>query len=161
MITAEYRTRFDATPGELFAFHERPGALEALTPPWERVRVVSREGRGIEAGARVVIETGVGPVWVRWMAVHTRYVPGVEFVDRAESGPFRAWEHLHRVEADARGGAWLLDRVRYELPLDAIAQPVAGRWVRAKLDRMFAWRHGATARALGCAALEGLAAAPA
>jgi ligand-binding SRPBCC domain-containing protein len=158
MATLEYRTRYDTTAAALFAFHERPGALEALTPPWEQVRVVAREGRGIEAGARVVIETRVGPAWLRWTAVHTRYVPGVEFVDRAESGPFRAWEHLHRVESDARGGAWLIDRVEYELPLDRVVQPIAGRWVRAKLDRMFAWRHRATARAIGCDVLEGVAA---
>jgi ligand-binding SRPBCC domain-containing protein len=158
MHTVEYRTRYATTPAALFEFHERPGALEALTPPWERVRIVAREGRGIEAGARVVIETRVGPLWLRWTAVHTRYVPGVEFVDRAESGPFRTWEHLHRVEADARGGAWLIDRVQFELPLDVVAQPIVGRWVRAKLDRMFAWRHRATAREVGCAALEGLGA---
>lgn len=158
MTTVEYRSRFEASAAALFAFHEAPGALEALTPPWEQVRIVSREGRGIEAGARVVIETRVGFAWVRWVAVHTRYVAGVEFVDRAESGPFRAWEHLHRVEADPAGGAWLVDLVTYELPLDALAQPIVGRWVRAKLDRMFAWRHRATARALGCKALAGLAA---
>ena len=161
MTTVEYRSRYDATPEALFSFHERPGALEALTPPWERVRVVSREGRGIEAGARVVIETRVGPAWLRWTAVHTRYIAGVEFVDRAESGPFRSWEHLHRVEADPAGGAWLIDRVEYELPLDALARLLVGRWVRAKLDRMFAWRHQATARELGCRVLSGLGRAPA
>ena len=154
MTTVEYRSRYDATPEALFSFHERPGALEALTPPWERVRVVSREGRGIEAGARVVIESRVGPAWLRWTAVHTRYIAGVEFVDRAESGPFRSWRHVHRVESDGAGGAWLIDRVRYELPLDALAQPVAGWWVRRKLDRMFAYRHEVTARELGAETLE-------
>lgn len=155
MPTIEYRSRFSATPAEVFAFHERPGALESLTPPWETVRVVSREGRGIEAGARVTIETRVGPLWLRWVAVHARYVPGVEFEDRAESGPFRTWEHTHRVEPDGQGGAWLIDRVRYALPLDAIAEVIVGRWVRAKLDRMFAWRHQATARETASRVLEG------
>ena len=89
MTTVEYRSRYDATPEALFAFHERPGALEALTPPWERVRVVSREGRAIEAGARAMIESPVSPAWLRCTAVHTRDIAGVELVARAECGPMR------------------------------------------------------------------------
>jgi ligand-binding SRPBCC domain-containing protein len=158
MTTVEYRSRLAAAPAAVFAFHERPEAFTLLAPPWEAVRVVSREGRGIEAGVRVVIETRVGPLWLRWVAVHERLEPGVEFVDRAESGPFRAWRHVHRVEGDGAGGAWLIDRVTYELPLDALARPVAGWWVRRKLDRMFAYRHQVTGRELGAAVLEGVGA---
>jgi ligand-binding SRPBCC domain-containing protein len=154
MPTVEYRSRFAATPADVFRFHERPEAFTLLAPPWEQVRVVAREGRGIEAGVRVTLETRVGPLWLRWVAVHEHYEPGVEFVDRAESGPFRSWRHVHRVESDGAGGAWLIDRVRYELPLDALAQPVAGWWVRRKLDRMFAYRHEVTARELGAETLE-------
>lgn len=155
MTTVEYRSRIAAPPTEVFAFHERPEAFTLLAPPWESVRVVSRTGHGIEAGVRVEIETKVGPAWLRWAAVHERYEPGVEFVDRAESGPFRAWRHVHRVEPDGQGNAWLIDRITYELPLDALAQPVAGWWVRRRLDKMFAYRHQITAREVGARVLEG------
>jgi ligand-binding SRPBCC domain-containing protein len=158
MTTVEYRSRLAASPAAVFAFHERPEAFTLLTPPWEQVRVVSREGRGIEAGVRVVLETRVGPLWMRWAAVHERLEPGVEFVDRAESGPFRAWRHVHRVESDGAGAAWLIDRINYELPLDALTKPVAGWWVGRKLDAMFAYRHRVTAREVGAAVLEGIGA---
>jgi len=39
---------------EAFAWHERPGAFERLTPPWERVTVVDRPPELAE-GARVVV----------------------------------------------------------------------------------------------------------
>lgn len=152
-----YRSRFDTTAAALFSFHERPDAFALLTPPWEHVRVVSREGSGIEVGVRVELETRVGFATLRWVAEHTRYVPGVEFVDRALSGPFRRWEHVHRVEAAPEGGAWLIDQIEYELPLDALARPVAGWWVRTKLDRLFSWRHEVTARTLAVDVLEGFA----
>ena len=42
---------------EVFRWHERPGALERLTPPWEQVDVLERSG-GIEDGGRVVAKIG-------------------------------------------------------------------------------------------------------
>jgi uncharacterized protein (TIGR01777 family) len=37
-------TRLDAPAAEVFRWHERPGAFERLTPPWERVDVIERDG---------------------------------------------------------------------------------------------------------------------
>ena len=37
-------SRIAASPSAVFAFHETPGALSLLTPPWEKVEVV--EGGG-------------------------------------------------------------------------------------------------------------------
>ena len=34
----------DIGPEEVFDWHERPGALERLTPPWGNVEVLSRSG---------------------------------------------------------------------------------------------------------------------
>ena len=40
----ERATRLPFSAATVFAWHERPGALERLTPPWEHVRVVERSG---------------------------------------------------------------------------------------------------------------------
>jgi len=37
-------SRIAAAPGVVFAFHESPGALEKLTPPWEKVTVIESPG---------------------------------------------------------------------------------------------------------------------
>lgn len=79
----------------MFAWHARAGAFERLTPPWESVRIIEREG-GIEDGARAVLEMRVGPVPVRWTARHLDGVPGRQFVDEQEGGPFAEWRHTHR-----------------------------------------------------------------
>src|SRR5690606_4882416 len=49
MPTFEYGSTLDATPAAVWAWHLRPGALERLTPPWERVQVLRRSG-GIADG---------------------------------------------------------------------------------------------------------------
>ena len=40
----ERTSTLPASVEEVFAWHERPGAFERLTPPWERVIVIERSG---------------------------------------------------------------------------------------------------------------------
>ena len=140
-------SRIEATPAEVFAFHESPGALERLTPPWESARVV--EGGGsLQPGSRVVIETKVGPVPVRWIAEHTEYEFGRLFADRQLSGPFARWYHRHHFLDDGRGGTLLRDEVDYDPPLGALGR-IAGGWlIRRKLRKMFDYRHETVRRIL-------------
>lgn len=57
----ERRVRLPVDAEEAFAWHERPSALERLTPPWERVEVVERAGEGLRPGTKVRLRTGLGP----------------------------------------------------------------------------------------------------
>src|SRR5512134_3414770 len=88
------RTRIAAPAADVFAWHARPGALERLTPPWERVEVLEKHG-GIENGARVVLRMGSFPLTTRWVAEHRDYVEGEQFRDVQVAGPFARWEHTH------------------------------------------------------------------
>lgn len=139
-------TRIAAPPDAVFAFHESPGALAALMPPWEQMRVV--EGGGCLApGSRVVLRGRIlGLVPIRWVAVHTDYEPPRLFADRQESGPFAYWRHRHLFLDDGEGGTLLRDEVEYAAPLGLIGQWLGGWLIRAKLQRMFAYRHEKTRR---------------
>jgi ligand-binding SRPBCC domain-containing protein len=143
MPVFEKRTRIAAPPSRVFAFHERSDALERLLPPGDHSTVIEKSG-GIQVGARVVLDTRIGPFTQRIVAVHTKYEAGRMFQDRMESGPFAKWEHTHLIEPDAEGGAWLIDHVEYELPLGALGQLGGGWFVRRKLAKMFEYRHAVT-----------------
>ena len=127
-----------------FAWHERAGALERLTPPWERVELVAREGEGLRPGARVTLRTRIGPVAMDWVAEHRDYVPGRRFSDVALRGPFAHWEHRHEFEDAPGGGCVLRDVVDYALPGGAAGEAVAGGWTRRKLESLFTYRHAVT-----------------
>ena len=60
MPVFEKRTRIAAPPELVFAFHDRPEALELLMPPWEPARIVEKTP-GLGVGVRAVIEVRVGP----------------------------------------------------------------------------------------------------
>ena len=139
-----HESRLSAPPEAVFAFHERPDALEKLVPPWERVDVV-QPPRSLAVGTRVILRMHLGPVPIVWEAEHTRYEPGRLFQDRMVRGPFRRWVHTHHILPAPGGGTILRDEVEYALPWLALpAAPLIAR----RLRRMFAYRHAATAKGL-------------
>lgn len=129
-----------APPAAVFDFHEQPRAVEALTPPWERVEVVEHAG-GLSVGTRVVFKMFIGPIPRLWVAEHTEYVPPHLFIDIQRRGPFAYWCHRHRFEPTAQGTTLMTDEVEYALPLGWLGELIAGGAVRAKLQRMFDYRH--------------------
>jgi len=134
-----------ATPDVVFRFHESPGALVHLIPPWENMQVVESAG-SLQPGSRVVLLGRVGPIPIRWEAIHTEYEPPHLFADRQESGPFAKWYHRHYFKDDGHGGTILRDEVEYAPPLGCIGRWLGGWLIRQKLDQMFAYRHETTRR---------------
>lgn len=146
--TFQISSRVDTSPEELFAWHGRPGALQRLVPPFDPVRVLSSEpapdGNPIGDGARVLLRVGKGPFSVTWEALHSGYDPPHRFVDSQVRGPFSAWRHEHVVQPEDESAARIVDTVNYRLPLHALSGPIAGGFVRRKLEATFRYRHATT-----------------
>lgn len=132
-----------APPEEVFRFHESPGALQRLTPPWEKMEVVESSG-SLQPGSRVVLKGRLGPFPIHWVAVHTEYDPPYLFADRQESGPFASWYHRHYFQDDRQGGTILRDEVDYQPPFGFLGRWLGGWLIRRKLERMFQYRHDTT-----------------
>ena len=127
----------------LAGLHADPRALEWLSPPGKRVRVVERPARIVD-GAVVVLEVAPFGVPIRWVSRIEEWRPPFGFVDVQVKGPFARWRHEHVFEEGA-----LVDRVDYEVPLAwAGGRLVDLAFVRPDLRRMFRFRHEATAARL-------------
>jgi hypothetical protein len=135
---------FPVSAAEAFAWHERDGALERLTPPWERVELVGRSGPGIGTGVKVTLRNRLGPFVLKWVAEHRDYVPAHLFRDVALSGPFASWDHRHEFSDTPGGGSRLRDHVEYRLPGGWAGRLVAGGMVRGKIASLFAYRQAVT-----------------
>lgn len=136
-----------APPDVVFAWHEKPGAVERLTPPWESVEMLER-ATGLHVGARVVFKVFTGPFWQRWVAEHTEYQPPHLFADIQRQGPFAYWHHRHRFEPTAHGTTLMTDDIEYALPLGWLGEFFGGAFTRRKLQRMFDYRHKVVAAAM-------------
>ncbi|MEM8912464.1 MAG: TIGR01777 family oxidoreductase [Planctomycetota bacterium] len=128
---------------QAFAYHEGPGCLQRLIPPWESVTLESSDG-SLRAGSRVVLKTKLFGIPLRWRALHTEYDPPNRFVDVQESGPFASWRHEHRFEAADDGTCRLSDRLQYRLPLGTPGRWFGGGLARNAIESMFAYRHRIT-----------------
>lgn len=128
-----------ASAEEVFAWHERPGALERLMPPWEAAEVRQRIG-GISDGARTVLSVPVGPFRLRWVARHRNTIAGRQFVDEQVSGPFAHWIHAHKMLPVSDHSSALHDRIEFAPPLGPVGR-VAAPWLRRRVERMLRYRH--------------------
>jgi len=126
----------------VFAFHERPEALERLIPPWEPSTIVTPPS-SLLPGTVVEVDTRVGPIRHRVVAEHTEYEKNVRFVDEMRRGPFRRWRHEHRFEPHV-DGCLLTDAIEYEAPLGILGRLVDPFVVRPRLRKMFEYRHRVT-----------------
>ena len=125
----------------VFAWHERPGAIERLSPPWDNIRLVGQTS-GIQPGSRVRLTISpIGAFPVNWTARHTAYEKNRLFQDVQEKGPFSTWVHTHRFFPDGDHACRIEDRIEYTLPFHTAAIPLIGNTVHARLERIFAYRH--------------------
>ena len=122
-----------------FGWHERPGAFERLTPPWEHTEVVERTG-GIRDGGRVVLKVG-RPLGLRWVARHVDFEQDRQFADEQVEGPFARWRHVHRFAPDGPGACVMTDRIEYAPPLGAVGAAGDPLLIRPRLERMLGYRH--------------------
>jgi len=134
-----------APVADVWAWHERAGALGRLLPPWEPVELRGRQG-GLEEGARTTVRVGVGPLGVEWTSEHLAPDPPHAFTDVQIEGPFARWQHRHLFCPLDTGGCEVEDRIEYELPLEPCAGLAVGRSVRQRVERGIAYRHRVLAR---------------
>jgi uncharacterized protein (TIGR01777 family) len=167
--TFRYSSIIDAPVSEVFAWHERDGALERLSPPWDPLTII-RKG-GIAQGSVTSMIMHEGPVPYRWTALHTDYIKNVMFRDIQLHGPLKSWSHTHIFsETDARDTSiidtsahdistkdisnkkcLLTDKIEFEppfssfIPFSYIGDILLEGMIRSKLERIFRYRHETTA----------------
>ncbi len=137
------RCRLPHSAAEVFRWHQRPGALSRLNPPWEAVEILEQSG-GVEDHGRVVLRVKVGPIWRRWVAQHVEFESDRAFHDTQVRGPFAAWDHWHRFQTQGAGACELEDAIDYVLPGGPLGRLFGGSFVRRKLARGFRYRHTIT-----------------
>src|ERR1700675_4958403 len=149
-----YRSKMPASAEEVYRFHAEPGALQRLTPPWEKAKVVARTGGIEQPVARVTLRVSVGPISQNWVAEHRDCQPGRMFRDVMVSGPFPRWEHRHKFVSESESCIWLEDPGEFELPFGWLGNFVGIGYTRRRLQRMFAWRHKAMSEELAARAAK-------
>ncbi|MFT5701954.1 MAG: hypothetical protein ACI8ZB_004858 [Desulforhopalus sp.] len=135
----EHRSSYPCSAQQLYDWHSRFGALERLLPPWEKTKIVSRQG-GIDPGGKVVLKMRTGLFPFHFHAHHVENVPGKMFRDIQEKGPFTSWSHSHFF-TDTTSGSTLYDKVEYSLPFEKKLPGFIKRHVHKSLQQVFHHRE--------------------
>ncbi|MFH7024297.1 MAG: SRPBCC family protein [Heteroscytonema crispum UTEX LB 1556] len=144
MLQFKYSSVINAPVEVVWRFHERPDILQLLTPPWQPVQVIRREG-GLGVGAITEFRLFLGLLPLTWLARHTEYEEYRLFTDEQISGPFESWTHRHEFEAE-NGKTRLTDAITFSIPGGEPVEFISGWLVQAQLEAMFRYRHEVTKR---------------
>ena len=125
---------------EAFAFFADPWNLEAITPPWLRFRILEAP-RTLERGSLLDYSLRLFGLPIRWRTEIVEWRPPFEFIDVQLAGPYRRWEHNHRLRS-ADGGTEIFDHVLYRLPYEPVAALLEPVTVRRWLEAIFDYRAG-------------------
>jgi len=136
----QYSSVVNARVAEVFAWHERPGALTRLLPPWQPIKV-AREAPSLVDGQAVLLLPGR----VRWVAQHSGDDPPHRFVDDLVSLPLH-WRHIHSFEAVGETATRVIDRVDTPVPGSFLLQTF--RYRHRQLADDLAAHQGAGGRLL-------------
>lgn len=143
MTDFHWRSEFPVSRQQLFRWHERPGAFERLSPPWQAVESVEASG-GIRDGGTRTLKLSLAGVPVHWKLEHRDYRFGEKFCDLQISGPFKSWRHDHIFSDTAEGGGALEERIQYEAPGCMAGRIIGEPLLSFQLERLFRFRHQQT-----------------
>ena len=141
------RSQRVALPAErAFAFYADALNLEAITPPWLRFRILEAP-RTLERGSLLAYQLRLFGLPIRWRTEIVEWRPPIGFTDVQLAGPYRRWEHTHRLHR-VDGGTEIYDHVVYRLPYEPLAGLLAPVTVRRWLTAIFDYRARQTAQCL-------------
>ena len=126
-----------------FQFFSNAANLQHLTPPWINFRIHTALPIAMREGLLIDYEIRLYGVPIPWQTRIDVWEPGVRFVDRQTSGPYRWWRHEHLFDV-AASGTRIIDRVEF-VPRAAI---LSSWLVRRDVGRIFAFRQGVLAELL-------------
>ena len=134
--------RLEASPAEVYAFHEDPRNITKISPPSLRVERVecSVPARVGEEFRLKVVQFGLP---LEWVGYWDEVVPGERLVDGARKSPFRHWRHHHLFRAEGAGTV-MTDRVEYALPFGMFGRLLDATVMRIVFTVMFLARQRAT-----------------
>jgi len=135
--------KLPGTPEQVFPFFADAANLEAITPPWLHFRIVTPQPIEMREGALIEYRLRLRGIPIRWRTRIEVWEPGVRFVDRQLSGPYKLWHHTHEFVADGPDHTLMRDIVRFEVPFAPLAMWLVSR----DLKKIFDFRARAIERA--------------
>ena len=123
-------------------FISDPRNLKQITPEYMGFDIVSEDLPWTIYPGMIITYT-VRPVLrvnMKWVTEITHVAEGQYFVDEQRVGPYRMWQHQHRIRP-ANDGVWMTDLVTYRPPLGFLGALANHLVIRKRLEEIFGYRQ--------------------
>jgi ligand-binding SRPBCC domain-containing protein len=142
-----FRRRFlvKASLQQVAEFHRDPRVLKLLTPP--PLIVQYHTIQPLAEGSIADFTMWLGPLPIRWVAVHSEVTPLTGFIDTQLRGPFTTWVHHHSFEIVDENTTAVIDDIQSEYGKHPV-WGIASRLMWVTLPVLFAYRGWQTRRIL-------------
>ena len=127
------------------AYHQDTRTLKQLSPP--PIFVSLNHVEPIAEGSISDFTMWLGPLPVRWVAVHSQVDPIKGFTDTQRHGPFEHWEHRHIFRSVDADHTEVIDEIRV-IPGKGIYRWLISHFMWLGLPVLFAYREWRTRRAV-------------
>ena len=125
---------------DAFNYHTRYRAIDRMIPPWSFLKIIKRNN-GLENGAICILVLQYGPLKLKWIAKHFRYIQNQTFQDEMIKGPLKTWIHTHSFAPHEISGCILEDKIKYSLPYGLNRFNIFRNRINKTLIQMFGYRH--------------------
>ncbi len=127
---------------KIFEFFSQAKNLECLTPKNLKFHIKNMSTPAICLGTLIDYRLKIRGIPVGWQTLIDEWNPDSHFVDIQLKGPYKIWHHRHEF-IDLPGGTLVCDRVQFKLPAGFLGWLLAGFFVRADVQKIFAFRRKA------------------
>jgi len=93
-------------------FHYDTSVIKRLTPPFIIMQLHKIEP--MAEGSVSEFTLWLGPLPVRWVAIHSKVDPQRGFTDTQQQGPFKQWVHTHTFTPEGENLTCVNDHIEYE-----------------------------------------------
>ncbi len=107
-----HQTYLKASIDHVAKFHHDPQAIKFLTPPPVFVQIHRAEP--LAENSKAEFTFWLGPIPVRWKALHTRVDLMHGFTDTQVVGPFQFWAHRHAFTELGAHSTLVIDEIQAE-----------------------------------------------
>ena len=139
----KYETFLNTNNTDLWSFLSNPDMLEKLTPEKMEFSLVNASFSKNEFYEGLLILHSVTPFLgykTLWLSEIKKIDPNHYFIDQQIDGPFKFWQHEHRiVESDE--GQKMVDIISYQLPYGFLNKLIDWLIVKPQIKKLFDFRN--------------------
>ena len=141
----QHKFLVEAPISKVAEFHQDTRSLKGLTPP--PIYVSFNEIQPLAENSVADFTMWLGPLPVRWVAMHSNVKPLNGFTDTQLSGPFEQWVHQHAFQSLGPNRTEIIDTVEAQ-PSNHVFWGLVSRFMWLNLPFLFAYRAWRTRKAL-------------